>query len=331
MSSETRTVRPYQGVDHFQSVLNGCQLHVGPRVIEGGGRASLQHHEYVNEVYRLVLAADDHDLHEIQAKVADGLGDLALSTSDVELVVLATAPRLKMVDVVFASRLDEMPEIPQMIEFSERPRALRAPNGGCDLRVYFCLAREFPPKALHPHRKGTWLGKQEFILRSDLAGFGFLPVRLNDERRAELGLDPHTTRFATIDEYQSVFAPEVPSDAVKLYVDDGLLDRLAVAAYTPMGKQLQRQMFLDAAWAIAIKAIAELGTDDMSAHADVDEYVGSLVHSLVGMLGGRAGSPEANSSRNAQFNILINEPARFVANLEAKLATKRDVLEIFED
>ena len=110
-----------------------------------------------------------------------------------------------------------------------------------------------------------------------------------------------------------------------------LLDRLAVAAYTPVGKQLQRQMFLDAAWAISIKAIAELAAGDVSAHADVDEHTGSLVHSLVAMLGGRSGGNDAINSRNEQFKVLVQEPARFVANLEAKLATKHDVLEIFED
>ena len=331
MSSETRTIRPYRGVDHFQGALNACKLHVGQRVVEGGSRVSLTHNEYVNEVCRVTLADDDHELHEVRARLTDGLGDLRLASSDVELVVLATSPRLKMVDVVFANRLDEMPTIPRVLEFTERPRALAAPNGGCDLRVYFCLARELPPKALHPYRKGTWLGRQEYILRSDLAGVGFFPVRLTDELRTELGLDSNTTRFAAIDDDTSVFSREVAPDAVKLYIDDGLLDRLAVAAYTPMGKQLQRQMFLDAAWAISIKTTAELASGDIAVHADVDEHTGSLVHSLVAMLGGRSGSNEAINARNDQFKILVEEPARFVANLEAKLATRHDVLEIFED
>ena len=43
------------------------------------------------------------------------LGDLALSTSDVELLVLASAPRPKMVDVVFAQRLDEIAEVPRTL------------------------------------------------------------------------------------------------------------------------------------------------------------------------------------------------------------------------
>lgn len=331
MSSETRTIRPYQGVENFQGVLDGCKLHIGERVIDGGSRVSLTLDQFQNELYRLVLADDEHDLHEVRSRIAEGLGDLALSTSDVELLVLATAPRLKMVDVVFAERLDALPAIPSVIPFNDRPRALHAPNGGCDLRVFFCLARDLPPQPLHPYRKGTWLGKQEYVLRSELGGVGFMPVRLTDELRTELELDSDTTRFASIDGDQSVFSSEVPPDAVKLYVDDTLLDRLAVAAHSPMGKQMQRQMFLDAAWAITIKAISQLSAGEVSEHADVDEFSGSLVHGLVEMVGGRGTSDEAVRSRNDYYRSMVQDPAKFLANLEAKMASPRDVAEIFED
>ena len=102
MSSETRTIRPYRGVDHFQGVLDRAQLYVGDRPVDGGSRVSLTVDEYLNYPITLRLAADEHDRHENEGRIADGLGDLALATSDVELVVLTSAPRLKMVDVVFA-------------------------------------------------------------------------------------------------------------------------------------------------------------------------------------------------------------------------------------
>ena len=263
MSSETRTIRPYRGVDHFQGVLDRAQLYVGDRPVDGGSRVSLTVDEYLNYPISLRLAADEHDRHENEGRIADGLGDLALATSDVELVVLTSAPRLKMVDVVFANRLDELEEVPGVVTFPrERPRALRGPIGGCDIRVYFCLARQFPPRALHPWRKGTWLGRQEFQLRTDLGGVGFTPVRLTDELRGELGLDPQTTKYALVDPEVSVFDADVPADAVSVYIDEGLLDRLAVVAHSPIGKQLQRQLFLDAVWAIAMKALAEITADD---------------------------------------------------------------------
>jgi hypothetical protein len=237
-----------------------------------------------------------------------------------------------MVDLVFSHRLDELPEVPKTIAFPvARPRALRGPNGGCDVKVFFCLARQFPPRALHPWRKGTWLGQQEYQLRSEAGGFGFMPVRLSDSERTELGLDINTMRFAQVDEGVSVFQHEVPPDAVRVYVDEGLLDRLAIVAQTPLGKQLQRQLFLDAAWAIVMRAISEVAAAQVAPHADVDEFRGSLVHGLVEMVAGRGGDSTSVRARNDRFRLLVDHPGKFLSNLEARLATRRDVLEIFED
>lgn len=332
MSSETRTIRPYRGVDHFQAVLDRAVLHVGERPIEGGSRVSLTVDEYLNYPISLRLADDEHDRHENEGRIADGLGDLALSSSDVELVVLTSAPRLKMVDVVFANRLDEIEHVPGSIAFRrERPRALRGPIGGCDVRVYFCLARQFPPRVLQPWRKGTWLGKQEFQLRTEIGGVGFMPVRLTDELREEHGLETNVTKYARVDPEVSVFQTDVPSDAVSVFIDEGLLDRLAVVAHSPMGKQLQRQLFLDAAWAIATATLAEATADPALLHADVDEFRGSLVHGLVEMVAGRALDDAAVRARNDRYRELLEDPARFLSNLESRLATRRDVMELFED
>ena len=332
MCSETRTIRPYRGVDHFQGVLDRAQLYVGDRPIDGGSRVSLTADEYLNYPISLRLAADEHDRHENEGRIADGLGDLTLATSDVELVVLTSAPRLKMVDVVFASRLDELDEVPGVVTFPrERPRALRGPIGGCDVRVYFCLARQFPPRALHPWRKGTWLGRQEFQLRTDLGGVGFTPVRLTDELRGELGLDPQTTKYALVDPEVSVFDADVPADAVAVYIDEGLLDRLAVVAHSAIGKQLQRQLFLDAVWAIVMKALSEVTADEALGHADVDEFDGSLVHGLVEMVGGRTRDSAGAQARNDRYRQMVEDSAKFLSNLESRLATKRDVMDLFED
>lgn len=332
MSSETRTIRPYQGVDHFQAVLDHAFLRVGERELDGGSRASLTLDEFLNYPIALVMAGDSDDLHDIGNRVAEGLGDLALTTSDVEFVVLASSPRLKMVDVVYAQRLDEIDGLPSSVTFPRpRPRSMQGPFGGCDVRVYFCLAREFSPRPLRPWRKGTWLGKQEYLLRTDAGSVGFMPVKLTDERRIELGLDPNVTKYAAVDPETSVFDPDVPADAVLVYIDEGLLDRLSVAAHSSIGKQLQRQLFLDAAWAIAARVRTELRDEPGREDASVDDFAGSLVHGLVGMSGGRGSSSEAVRARNDRYRELIDDPAKFLSNLEARLASRRDVLDLFED
>ena len=333
MSSETRTIRPYLGGGEFQSVLDRCRLQIGDLRLDGGGRVSVSLDEYLNYQYRLVLAADDHDLHAAQAEIAEGLGSLGLATSDVEFLVLASSPTLKMVDVVARVPLDELPEIPRVVAITgdSRPRALLGPNGGCDIRVYFCLARQLPPRALHPWRKGTWLGKQEFSVRSELGGVGFVPVRLDDDLRDDLGLDRSTVRYVAVDDSASTLDPDAPADAVKVYVDADLLDRLGVNSRTPVGIELQRRLFLDAATAVVMASIRELHADPTLGHADVDEFKGGLLHGLIEMTAGRDTDGPGNRARNAAFRLMQDDPGRFLARIDARVGSRRDVLEIFED
>lgn len=332
MSTETRTIRPYQGTDIFQFLLDGATLKIGDRTIEGGGRSSVTVDEYLNHPITLSVAALAGDQTAVGRNISDGLAVLGLTPGDVEFVVLASSPRLKIVDVVHACQLDDPDGIPSEIRFPRpRPRSMQGPVGGADVRVYFCLARQFAPRALQPWRKGTWLGKQEFMLRTQASGVGFMPVKLTDDLRAELGLDHDVTKYARVDPEISVFDHDVPADAVMVYIDESLLDRLSVAARTVAGKQVQRQIFLDAAWAIANRAQSEVLEAEHLFAAAIDEFAGSLAHGLVVMLAGAGGDAEARRSREAHFRQLVHDPAKFIANLEARLASRRDVMALFED
>lgn len=332
MSTETRTIRPYRGVDNFQVLLNGAFLRLGDRDLKGGSRSSVTIDEYLNHPISFFFAGLDHEADEIAGLIADGLADLGRTPSDVELVVLATSPRLKMVDLIYSKRLDEVDDIPRQIDFPRpRPQSMRGPFGGCDVRAFFCLAREFHPQPLRPWRKGTWLGKQEFLLRTDASGIGFMPVKLTDELRSELALDHEVTKFACIDPDISVFDQEVPADAVLVYIDDLLLDRLSVAARTAVGKQVQRQLFLEAAWAIAARAQQEIREDPSLIRAAIDEFTGSLIFGLVVMLAGGGTDDASQNARDLRYRELLRDPARFLSNLEARLASRRDVMSMFGD
>lgn len=332
MNTETRMIRPYQGVEHFQSVLDWVSLDAGSRNLEGGSRSSFTLDEYLNHPMCLRFADDEEHQSEIDRHVAQGLEDLSLARSDVELIVLSSSPRLKMVDVIYEGRLDEISSIPASIEFPRpRPRSMQGPVGGSDIRVYFCLARSLEPRPLHPWRKGTWLGKQEFYLRTDISGVGFMPVKLTDEDRTELGLDPDVTKYARVDPEISVFDTDVPADAVSVYVDEGLLDRLAVAAETKVGKYVQRQIFLDVAWAIAARAQSEIHETPALAGAAIDDFSGSLVHGLVIMAAGVGMTAETQAVRESHFRDLARDPAKFLANLEGRLAGLSAVTKLFEE
>ena len=219
MSSETRLIRPYVGGQEFQQMLDSCTLRCADQIVEGGGEVSVSLDEYLNYPFALLLQDIDWSL------ARDGATALELDHSDIDLLVLAAAPRLRFVDTIFRRDLTDVESMPDHIPLSypERPRALRAPHGGADLRIYFCLNRDLDPRPLSPWRKGTWLGQQAYRVRSDLSGSGFVPIRMTDEDREHLGIPKDTARFVTLDDGDP-FDVDPATDVVKLYVDGELLD-----------------------------------------------------------------------------------------------------------
>lgn len=321
LSSETRIVRPYVGGDEFQRMLDVCRLRCADRMAAGGDEVAVGLDDYLNFPFALVMEDVDWGMAE---KGAEALG---IDTADIDLLVLLVAPRLRFVDTIFRRDLASTDGLPRHIPVAgpERPRALRAPHGGADLRVYFCLNKTLKPRPVHPWRRGTWLGQQQFRIRSELAGAGFVPIRLTAEDRAHLGLPRDTVRFATLDDADP-FDPEPGTDTVKLYVDGELLDRLAVAAGTPAGRQIQRQLFLDAAAAISFAAQRRFREEPALGDQHVDDFRGSLVHKLTELIAGKGTDSATQDRRQVEFQRLRDTPTVFIAQIEAKTGIRSDML-----
>jgi len=326
MSSEVRLVRPFVGADRFQKILDHSSLRSLDRSIEGGGEVSVSLDEYLN--YPFTLSFGDADW----SQASTGAAELGLDPADIDLLVLAAAPRLRFVDTVFRMDLGDLANMPEEVEIgaAERPRALRAPHGGTDLRIYLCLNRSLEPRPLSPWRRGSWLASQEYRVRSDLSGTGFVPIRMTDDDREQLGVPDEVARFATLDDGDP-FDREPPSDIVKLYVDGELLDRLAVAASTPVGKHIQRQLFVDATSAIVFAAQGRLAEEPTLRSQHVDDFAGSLVHKLTEVIAGKATDSSTCELRQVEFRRLCDQPTSFIAQVEAKTGMRRDMLDSFGD
>ena len=326
MSTETRIVRPYVGGQEFQQMLDSCTLRCADGVIEGGGEVSVSLDEYLNYPFALLLEAVDWSL------VENGASALELDPADIDLLVLVAAPRLRFVDTIFRQDLSDTASMPEQIALSspERARALRAPHGGADLKVYFCLNKDLEVRPLSPWRRGTWLGQHDYRVRSDLSGSGFVPIRMTDDDREHLGIPKDTARFVTLDDGDP-FDVDPPTDIVKLYVDGDLLDRLAVATGTPVGKHIQRQLFLDATSAIVFAAHRRIAEDPGLRAQHVDDFRGSLVHKLTELVASKGLDSASRDRRQTEFHRLGNAPTAFLAQIEAKTGMRKDMLASFGD
>ena len=328
MTSERRVVRPYVGLDAFQHVLDGWVVRIGGATVEPGTRLTVSSSSLRHDPTLLVCAPDDDALQEVRSAVSAALEAIELEPGQVELVVLASTPYLKLTDVVHQKPLSDPDAIPRDLKLvgdESELRALCTPSGGCDIEVAFCLAKQLDHTPPRPRRRGTWLGRVRFSLRTELGKIGFTPIALTDDRRQQLDLEPGTMRFVDI-EPEALVAGDV-DEAVKLYLDDGVLGLLNQAPDLAGARFLQRQLHLDVMAAIvrSAPAIPEFPSLEL---ADLDDGILGRVLNLA-MPGPKSESDSQKTQRReAALKILKTDPERFIARLEARITPKPDLVQM---
>lgn len=324
MSSETRVLRPYRGAEVFQRIIGAAELIAPDRRWRGGERVAVDLQDYLNFPFQLRVDLSD------RAVLASGAEDLHLSLDEIDLLVMVNAPRLRIAEIAFREPLGDLDLIPDRVELTkpDRPAAFRAPHGGANVEVFFCLNCWKEPRPLHPWRLGTWLGREEFRVRSKHAEGGFTPLKLTDADRERLGLPKETSSFATLEDHDP-FDPEGAMSALRLYVDEEVLDRLAVASTAPAGRQLQGQMFLDAVGAIVHSAMGRVRRSPDLLEHHIDEFEGSLTHRVVSMVAGKGA--HAKDSRQAAYRLMFDDPVSFLARVEAEIGMRSEILALLEE
>jgi hypothetical protein len=321
MSSETRVIRPFTGVDHFERMLADARLFVGMDGHEAGSRVTLSTEDYLTRPIELALATEGEQFENALDHLATGLQDLDLQGPDVSLIAVASSPTMKMTDIVANESLANPRQISRVIPVADRqrPRALMAPRGGCNLSFFVYLNRSLEATPLRPWRKGTWLARADFRLRSDLGASGFTPRPLDDEQRDRLELHRKTVRYVEIDD-ESLISESADLSTLEVWVDADLLAQLNVNSKTPAAETFQRQLFIDAVAAIVYSASRLLENET---YLDLEETLVGRVIDLV------AGDKASNEARDACVSMIKNGPARFVALAEGAIDFRRSTTSLF--
>ena len=315
MSSEHRVVRPYVGLERFQAVLDDWRLRVGPEVASADERLTLTSATFLNDPVLLRCASDDDHLERVRKELLVAAEAIELEASDVEVVVIARSAYLRIADIVHRSTLAEEEALARELLLSQpRPRAFCTPSGGCDVEVYLALARQLDPAPLRPRRKGTWLGRVAFKLRTELGELGFTPRQLTPEKREELGLPAGTVRYVVV-EAESLEGQTL-DDVVVLYVDVDVLGVLNQSPNTPAARSFQRQLFLDVVGAIVRNVHRVPDLDELSAASLEPSVLTSLIEAVAGKRQRGESDQVWNDRRGHALNMLRQQPDLFMAHLE---------------
>lgn len=325
MSSERRVVRPYHGLARFQMILDQLVLHIGSETCKTGANLSVSSSSLRSDPVVLRVADDAEAAEQARNDAIESAEAIGLTPEQVEFVVVASTPYLRLADVVHRRSLADSDCLPETIAIKagDAARALLTPAGGCDISAFLVLADQLEPTPLRPHRLGTWFGRAQFSLRTELGELGFTPRPLTAAKREELGLHAEAIRFVEVD--AAALLGERLDDAVDLYVDETLLSHLNLAADSPASRSFQRQLFVDVMGAVC-RATADLDQFETMGLAELEDTV--LAH-LIDALAGKPAPSDSDDLIRQRKESLLDQmkqtPDVFVANLEALSRPREDL------
>jgi hypothetical protein len=335
MSTEHREIRPFDSVRLLEDFLNGMQLHVGDIALSPGESKALETDVYLRVGIGLNVGKSQSEIEALLQKLAadETMSELDLTVDDLEFVVVASSPFLKIVDFIERSPLSELVAIGAMIDVSGDPRcdALLSPNSGCDIDVMICLSRPKKKAPLRPWRRGTWLSRISFSISTEQALTGFTPRPMDAAKKKELGIAPSTARYITMS--SSPLDEGVSEDEVEMWIDADLLAQMSAMPKSKGSMALQRQIFVDAVSAIIYSA--QKPSDD----ADVPllksctwpDIEKSLLGRVISALAPNSKDPaERLLNQTAYLEMVRNDPAKFLTFAEHLCGVSTSFNELME-
>lgn len=206
---------------------------------------------------------------------------------------------------------------------SPRPRAAKTAHSGARFDLVVVLQQQIPSVVGMPWRRGTWILRSSFSLGNPLEGFGFTPLPLTEEKRAEFELGPETFRFVRKNPFNPVlFESETLDDFIEFYVDEETLNRLSAAPRNVQSAFIQTEIFLSAIEFVVLEA----STDPDLHNKSSEEISGTLVDKIL-----RAISPERPKEMNHALDLLKNDPQLFLSKYQELVTYRTRLLKSIGD
>lgn len=316
MSRETRIVRPFILGSRLDRCLDGVRVQFGARLCEPGGHILVDDpDEYLRSVPKLSWGEDEARFDAFKEELAGRLANYHIEPEAATLVVTAYTSYLKITDILVnhpVSRIDAL-DRESVFHHSNRPKAMQASTHGATVTAYLVLSRNIKRAPLRPWRKGTWLARTAFRIRTDTAHQLFRPIPMDADTRQEFGLPKDCVQYVDMGDHEPL-RPYGDSTAPDFYVDADLLARLDRAAGGAVGGALQVQLARDFVAGVIMDVAA--ADNDGAAGLSWDELEGSLFGRIVDMAAGRGASVRV---REEVIQLLRNDPGSLLARVDGVL------------
>jgi hypothetical protein len=242
MSKETRTIRPFVGLDELGGLLDQAALRFGRERCGADETLAidLTPHEFLLTPVSLEWAVDEEAFSQLNERFSRATSAARLQLESLSFVVVATSGFLKIADVLLHHPAADLEQLPRVTALTDPPRcrALSAPFSGFAVTLYLLLTETLAPEPLRPHLKGSWLARTTFTVETSLAAAILPPTPLTKEKREELGLPARVVRYLDFGEHD-LLASYRDQERPTFYIDDGLLAELNAKRTAPQTHLLQ--------------------------------------------------------------------------------------------
>lgn len=328
MSKETRTIRPFVGIEKLERTLEPVLLYFGQDSCEPDSTllVDVEPQEYMLRPVTLCWASDEQSFAQMSEDLKLGAKDANLPLDSMALVAVASTPFLKSATVAFYHSLTELETLKRVVVLSEpeRPAAFCAPFNGFVLDVYLLLSRSLAPRPLTPHIQGTWIARSRFRIETKLVPALLPPTPLTDELRKELGLPPKVTRYVSFGDHNPL-EPYIDQEQPVFYVDDELLAQLNVRRYSSTSKAIQIQLVHDFLASVIRRGSVHREELKGLSFADVRT---SLLGSVVRLA---AGPGATDDLRDHVIDLLVSDPEKVIARVEHSIGLGEGFLGALKD
>lgn len=295
MSKETRTIRPFVGIDALESVLDEALLHFGQEACMPNDSTTVDvaPHEYLLRPVSIEWASDEEAFSRFRQRLFDGSRSTGFEPRDLSLVVVASTSYLKIADIVLLRPLSDIEDLPRIAELTSpiRPEAFSAPFNGFVVDAYVLLSNSVQPRPLKPHVRGTWIAQVRFRIETTLGPALLPPTPLTDQVREHHRLPAKTIRYLHFGDHD-LLEPYREQEQPVFYVDEELLAQLNARRTSPASKAVQLQLAHDFVSAVIRRASGHEGLDGVS----YDDVRAALLGSVIRIAAG-TGTTAADRER----------------------------------
>jgi hypothetical protein len=231
--SESRTVRPFEGLSLSEEIFTRTVLLVDNKEHEAGS---------------LLLPGSQVRTANLAIKTNTSLKELQQACTDagvphdsVRYVVFARSRMLRRSTIVYDHRIDRKDFLETIeIDRLSEDKLVFGDQSGFEISSALIVWEALEKKPLKVSDPGTWLGRSRFRIRPESDFSSFSPLHLDKLTRERLGLREGT--YSHIEIQDDILSLEDLSDGVQVYLDEDVLNLLLQDESDGMAKAIQTQL-----------------------------------------------------------------------------------------